>query len=124
MSSRSKKNNAMKKKGEARAIKSGRDTGVKYSAKRKIPLTLLLSLVAPLTVCVFGPFETYSGNMGEFLFSLGDFLPLCILYSLAVSAVIFAVLMLLDGRAYDIACAVVLWLSECFLRRGIILIWA
>lgn len=92
--------------------------GRAYSAKRKIPLSLLLALTAPLTVFFFGPFETYCGNMSEFLFSLGDFLPLCIAFGAVAAAVIFAVLMLLDGRAYDIACAVIVWLSVMlFLQR-------
>ena len=82
-----------------------------YSAKRKIPLSILLALTAPLTVFFFGPFETYCGNMGEFLFSLGDFLPLCIAFGAVAAAVIFIVLMFLDGRAYDISCAVIVWLS-------------
>ena len=95
----------------AKQMSGGRDTGEKYRAKRKIPLSLLLALTAPLTVCFFGTFELYAGNMGEFLFSLGDFLPLCIAFALIAAAVIFAVLMLLNGRAYDIACAVVLWIT-------------
>ncbi|MBE6553303.1 MAG: LTA synthase family protein [Ruminococcaceae bacterium] len=82
-----------------------------YLASRKIPLTLLLSLTLPLTVCFFGPFETYCGNIGEFLFSLGDFFPLCIAFALAVSAVLFVILMLLDGVAYDITAAILVWLS-------------
>lgn len=85
--------------------------GRRYLVARKIPLSLLLALTLPLTVCFFGPFETYCGNMSEFLFSLGDFLPLCIGLGLAIAAVIFAVLLLLDGIAYDIACAVAVWLS-------------
>ena len=83
----------------------------KYSAKRKIPLSLLLAFTAPLTVFFFGPFETYCGNMKEFLFSLGDFLPYCIGYGAVAAVAIFAVLMLLNGRAYDIAVGVVVWLS-------------
>ncbi len=83
----------------------------KYALKRKIPLNLLLSLTAPLTVCFFGPFETYCGNLSEFRFSLGDFLPVCILVGLLIAAALFAVLHLLDGKAYEIACAVTVWLS-------------
>ena len=83
----------------------------KYSAKRKIPLSLLLAFTAPLTVFFFGPFETYCGNMKEFLFSLGDFWPLCIGYGAIAAVAVFAVLMMLDGRAYDIAAGVIVWLS-------------
>ena len=82
-----------------------------YRIGRKIPLSLLLALALPLTVCFFGPFETYCGNISEFTFSLGDFLPICAILAAAVAVAVFAILLLLDGIAYDIACAVVTWLS-------------
>ena len=82
-----------------------------YRIGRKIPLSLLLALTLPLTVCFFGPFETYCGNIAEFTFSLGDFLPICALIAALAAAVVFAILLLLDGIAFDIACAVVTWLS-------------
>ena len=92
--------------------------GRKFSIKRKIPLSLVLSLTLPLTVCFFGPFELYSGNITEFLFSLGDFFPFCIAISLAVSAILFAVLLLLDGVAYTVGCALTVWLTvSAFVQR-------
>ena len=93
---------------EKKACKRG---GVHYRAVKKLPLTLLLAFTLPLTVCFFGPFETYCGNMEEFLFSLGDFLPYCIGFAAMGAVALFALLMLLDGVAYNIACAVVSWLS-------------
>ncbi len=65
----------------------------------------------PLTVCVFGPFDIYYGNMDEFRYSLADFLPLCALFALVAAVVIFASLILLRGRAYRIACGVLLSVS-------------
>ncbi len=82
-----------------------------YSLKNKLLTTLLLSFVAPLTVCFFGPFETYCGNISEFTFALGDFLPYVAAISVAVAVAIFVLLMILDGRAFDIASAVVLALT-------------
>ncbi len=82
-----------------------------YSLIRKLPTTFLLSVVAPLTVCFFGPLETYCGNVGEFTFAPGDFLPYVTVISVAIAAVIFGVLMVLDGRAFDIASALVLALT-------------
>lgn len=82
-----------------------------YSLKNKLLTTLLLSLVAPLTVCFFGPFETYCGNISEFTFALGDFLPYVAAISVAIAVAIFVLLMILDGRAFDIASAVVLALT-------------
>ena len=82
-----------------------------YSLGKKLATTILLSLVAPLTVCFFGPFETYCGNIGEFTFALGDFLPYVAAISFIAAAIIFGVLMLLDGKAYDVAAAVILALT-------------
>ena len=90
----------------------------RFSLRRKLPLSILLSLALPLTVCFFGPFEMYCGNIEEFLFSLGDFLPWCIGTALVVATVIYAVLMLLDGLAYIIVCALTLWAGVmAFLQR-------
>lgn len=82
-----------------------------YSFKNKLLTTLLLSFVAPLTVCFFGPFETYCGNISEFTFALGDFLPYVAAISVTVAVAVFVLLMILDGRAFDIASAVVLALT-------------
>ena len=82
-----------------------------YAIGKKIPLSILLSLVAPLTVCFFGPFETYCANIEEFTFSLGDFLPYTAALGGIAALLIFAILMLLDGRAFDIAVATVTCLT-------------
>ena len=86
----------------------------KYSVRKKLFPAILLSLTAPLTVCLFGPFELYYGNMQEFLFSLSDFLPLCILFSLLTAGALFALLMFVNGRTYEIICAVIGWISVMF----------
>ena len=103
------KNN--RKKSNHSASRNGKKGNRVYLLKRKIPLSLLLALTLPLTICLFGPFETYCGNIGEFTFSLGDFLPLCVTFGAVAAVAVFAILLLLDGLAYDIACAVVTWLS-------------
>ena len=71
----------------------------------------------PLTVCVFGPFDIYYGNMDEFRYSLADFLPLCALFALVAAVIIFASLILLRGRAYRIACGVLLSVSVLFFAQ-------
>ena len=96
------------KKTEAGVLKQ---RGREYSFIRKLPTTLLLSIAAPLTVCFFGPFETYFGNINEFTFALGDFLPYVAVIAVCIAAVIFGVLVMLDGRAFDIASAVIIALS-------------
>lgn len=114
-----KKNNNYKGKSAREEQKGQRAAVLKREAVKKLLPTALLSLAAPLTVCVFGPFDIYYGNINELLFSLGDFLPICLLVALCAAAVIFAVLMLLRGLAYDIGCALVAGVSlMLFVQRG------
>ena len=79
-----------------------------YTFKQKLLPSILLSLAIPLTVCVFGPFDIYLGNMAEFRYSLTDFLPLCAVGAIFFAGLFFGFLMLLRGKAYEIACAVFL----------------
>ena len=82
-----------------------------YSLIRKLPTAILLSIVAPFTICLFGPFETYCGNVSEFTFALGDFLPYVAGIAVVAAAILFALLMILDGKVFDIASALVLALT-------------
>lgn len=112
---------------ETSKLKKENKTGVEkdYSIKQKLLPSILLSLVIPLTVCFFGPFDIYYANMSEFNFSVVDFLPVCVLAVFVVAALLFALLMLLRGRAYDIACgvitvvAVLLFVQRSFLNMGV-----
>ncbi len=103
----------------------GKGKTERISLKQKLLPSILLSLAIPLTVCVFGPFDIYYGNMEEFRYSLTDFLPLCALGALIVAAVIFAVLVLLRGRAYRIvsgvvfAVSVLLFAQRSFMNMGV-----
>ena len=96
-----------------------------YTFKQKLLPSILLSLAIPLTVCLFGPFDIYYGNMDIFRYSLGDFVPLCIAGALFFACLFFALLMVLKGRAYEIASAVILALSlllfvqRSFLNGGV-----
>lgn len=92
--------------------KTGRskDERKKTFLKKLLP-AVLLSLAAPFTVCIFGPFDIYSGNLREFLFSLGDFLPYTLPFAGVAAVVIFLSLIFLRGIAFDIGCATVTWLS-------------
>lgn len=86
--------------------------------KKLFPL-ILLSIAAPFTVCVYGPFDIYSANLSEFLFSLNDFLPYTFIFAFAAAAVIFLSLAFLEGLAFDIGCATVTWLSlMLFVQRS------
>lgn len=112
----SKKNNASAKQNQInkKTVSSAQKKASKKTFLQKLFPSLLLSLAAPLTLCVFGPFDIYYGNMQEFSFSLGDFFPVMFLFALAIAAVIFCVLTALDGLAYDIGCAAVAGISLMF----------
>ena len=97
--------------------KNGDSFGKRF-LKKLLPL-VLLSIAAPFTVCIYGPFDIYSANLGEFLFSLNDFLPYTLIFAFAAAAIIFLALAFLDGIAFDIGCAVVTWLSlMLFVQRS------
>ena len=95
-----------------------RESFGKRFLKKLLPL-VLLSIAAPITACVYGPFDIYSGNLGEFLFSLNDFLPYTLLFAFGAAAIIFLALAFLEGIAFDIGCATVTWLSlMLFIQRN------
>lgn len=101
------------------APKQSESKAVNEQLTSKLLPCILLALAAPLTVCFFGPFDLYYGNMSLLTFSLGDFLPLCILIAFLCAAVIFVVLMLLRGIAYRIVSAVIAWISiMLFVQRS------
>ncbi|MBQ3507760.1 MAG: hypothetical protein IJA91_04345, partial [Clostridia bacterium] len=89
-----------------------------YTVKEKWLVSLLLSLFAPLTLCCFGPFEIYGNNMDEFKFVLWDFWILCGLVALAGAAVLFGLLMLLRGRAFDVCFGLIFGLSFMLFIQG------
>ncbi len=73
----------------------------------KIAPALLASLALSLAVFVFGPFELYANNMEEFLFGLWDFWGVLIAIAAGLSAVIFAALIFLPRKIFDVACSAV-----------------
>ncbi len=89
-----------------------------FTFKQRLVPTILLSLVAPLTVFVFGPFEVYRNNIAEFSFALGDFFWWNILFCVLSSGIICAALLPLKKRVFDIAYAAVAWLSVMLFVQG------
>ncbi len=89
-----------------------------FTTKEKILPVIMLSLIAPFMVCFFGPFEIFGNNIDQFKFALGDFWLLCILISLCLAAAIGAVLMLLRGRAFDVAYGTMFGISLMLFLQG------
>ena len=79
----------------------------KEMRKKRILPTLLLSLTIPLVLCVFIPLEIYGNNLDEFMFSLSGFLPMCFVFALLFSALIFVGLFFLPQKGYKVCCTLV-----------------
>lgn len=89
-----------------------------YTVKEKWLPSLLLALFAPITLFFFGPFEIYGNNMSEFKFVLWDFWLLCGAMALILAGVVFGILMLLRGRAFNICFGLFFGLSLMFFLQG------
>ncbi len=79
----------------------------KVSLKKRVLPTILLSVTIPLVLCVLIPLEIYGNNLDEFMFSLSGFLPMCLLFAVLFSALIFVGLFFLPQRGYRVACTLV-----------------
>ena len=86
--------------------------------KKRIFPALLAALALPLVVCVEAPFEIFGSNLGEFLFSLSDFLPFCLLFAVGGAAGIFAVLFFLPQKIYRFVYPAVVVAAFLFFLQG------
>lgn len=91
---------------------------VGYSMREKLVPTILLSIFAPVMVFFFGPFEIYGNNSDEFKFVLSDFGFIALLISVAVAIALFAILILLRSRAYDIGFGLIFGISLMLFVQG------
>ncbi len=89
-----------------------------FTTKEKILPVIMLSLIAPFMVCFFGPFEIFGNNIDQFKFALGDFWLLCVLLAAGIAVVIGTVLMLLRGRAFDVAYGLIFGISLMLFLQG------
>lgn len=82
---------------------------------QKIFLSLAAGFALPFLILVCGTGEIFAGNCKELDFVLFDFYWVALLIFLGVFAALSTLLLLLKGKAFDIAFGVVLWLSiMCF----------
>ncbi len=70
--------------------------------KKRILPSLLVAFGIMLLTCVVAPLEIFANNIDEFLFEVGDFLPLCMLYGTAIMLVIFALLFFTPKCVYKV----------------------
>lgn len=93
----------------------------KQLLKKRILPTLLISLIIPIMLCVCIPFEIYANNSQEFLFSMADFLPICILIGFVIAIILFFAIFFLPEKLYKIACAVIISFSVMFFVQSLYL---
>lgn len=93
----------------------------KQLLKKRILPTLLISLIIPIMLCICIPFEIYANNSQEFLFSMADFLPICILYGFILALILFFSMFFLPKRAYKIVSAVIISLALMFFIQSLYL---
>ena len=82
-----------------------------WSFKQRLPLALLAAFALPFTIILYGVFDIYAGNRAEFDFALTDVWGELLLIFAACLVAIAALLLVLRKRAFDIAFAVVFWLT-------------
>ena len=93
----------------------------KQMLKKRIPITILTAIIIPVMLCVCIPLEIYLNNAQEFIFSIGDFLPINLIYCLVLFAIIFFSIFFLPERAYRIVSSIIIALGLLFFVQGVYL---
>ena len=86
--------------------------------KKRIWFTLLVAFMPAFMVFVSIPFEIFGKNIEEFIFSLGDFLPLMLLFMFGLIVFIFFGLLFLPDKLYRVGVALVVSSSFMFFVQG------
>lgn len=86
--------------------------------KSRILPSILVSVAIPFVLGIVAPFEIYCGNIDEFRFSLGDFMPMCILLSVACATVLFAILWFIPKKIFGAVLAVLTAIAFMFFVQG------
>lgn len=66
----------------------------------RLPSSIILSLVISVFIFVVAPFEIYCNNLAEFTFSLNDFIGIVILFALAITVALVAILFFVPKCVY------------------------
>ncbi len=83
----------------------------------RIGLSLLAAVPLPLTLLISVPFEVYGANFAQYVFTLGDFFPVCVGFFFLAVAVLFAAVFFLPKRAFRIVCSILITLAlMCFVQ--------
>lgn len=90
----------------------------KEMIKKRILPTILVAFLIPLILCLSIPFEMFSKNINELLFSVHDIMPMLILIALSITAVIFLILLFLPEKIYKILCYIIIAFSLMLFIQG------
>lgn len=77
--------------------------------KQKLSVSLLLVLLIIVAYVIRGPLEIYAGNVNDFLFTLGDFLPWLLVIGIAILVIAGCLLALLSDAFFRMASVLLLW---------------
>ena len=75
--------------------------------KRLLP-AFIISFTIPCVVCILIPFEVFANNLGEFMFAVGDFIPMSLLFTFLFTIAITLAIVFLPGKIYKVACAIII----------------
>ncbi len=77
----------------------------------------MVAVLLPLTLLVSVPFEVYAANYQQYVFALGDFLPVCIGFFFLITFALFAILFFLPKRAFRVVSAILILVPFlCFVQ--------
>lgn len=77
--------------------------------KHKLSVSLLLVLLIVVAYVIRGPIEIYAGNVNEFLFTLGDFLPWLLVIGVVILVVVGCLHAFLPDVPFCVASVLLLW---------------
>ena len=86
--------------------------------KRKLLPSIMAGFSLPFTLFLFGPFDLFAQNRGEFLFTLYDFLIPCVLITLVFGILLSAIALMLRKKAYSLYLALLFWCSVMLFIQG------
>ena len=73
---------------------------VKEQRESRLFATILVALSFAVSVFIATPIDIYLANAEEFVFGLGDFFPLCLLFGVLSGAAVFSLLYFVPEKAY------------------------
>ena len=85
---------------------------------RRATLSLLVSVLLPLLIMISVPFEIYAANLNKYIFTLSEFLPVCIAFFFVFTVVIFGAIFFLPKKAFRIVSAIIIAFALLFFVQG------